>query len=305
MKILYILYTYNRPNILRECIRTLFNPKNTLWPSEMIIVDDGSADHQMKDSLYTFSRDNSTNFPIHFFNFMSNQGLGWNWEMVWNWVRMKGDFDYVVQIEQDYIWREDAIGEAVEVLEHKPLSLALSLMSNPDYWNGKQDTLFPQVMIEDFGKDPAKRQFLHKPFTIQTEKYGSILIQTTTNSCGTFICNWQRIKRLLEKYPDMWEKTFERCFNKPYPDRRKYAGDGPLTSGLSFYWYKDIEDRRNACEKINYEFEGPWLDVADFSLSSHVNGGDSLNGYIVPEMQQFIFCPNWKNEYSNVNPRAR
>ena len=303
MKILYVLYTYNRPNILKECIRTLFNPKNTVWPSEMIIVDDGSADFQMKDSLYTFSRDNSSNFPIHFFNFMSNQGLGWNWQMIWDWVKMHGDYDYVCQLEQDYVWREDAIGVAIAVMEEKPLSLALSLMSNPDYWNGKQNTLFPEVMIMDFGEDPAKREYLHKPYNIETENYGRVLIQGTTNSCGTFICNWQRIKRLLDKYPDMWEKTFERAFNKPYPERRKYAGDGPLTSGLSYFWYKDVEDRINKGENIDYSVEAPWLDVADFSLSSHVNGGPSLNGFIVPEMDQFIFCPNWKNEYLVKNPR--
>lgn len=299
-KILYILYTYNRPNILKKCFETLFRANNTVFPSEVLIIDDGS-NLELKDQLYSFCRENSKFIPFHFFSYAKNQGLGYNWELAWNWVRMH-NFDYVAQIEQDYIFREDAIGEAIEVLEQKPLSLALSLMSNPDYWNGKQNTLFPEVMIQDFGFDPAKREYLHKPFYIDTS-YGKIQIQTTTNSCGTFLCNWKRTKRLLDKYPEMWSHTFERSFNKPFPERRRYASDGAITSGLSFYWYKDVEDRIKEGENIDYSIEGPWLDVSDMSLSSHVNGGDSLNGYIVPELSSFINCHNWSDDYIINNPR--
>jgi glycosyltransferase involved in cell wall biosynthesis len=190
MKILYILYTYNRPQILEKCIATLFNPKNKVWPSELLVIDDGSNVNQ-KDLLYNLSRNNSI-FPIHFFSFSKNQGLGYNWELAWTWAKLR-NYDYIVQLEQDYVFREDAIGEAIDLLESKPLSVAVSGFSNPDFWTDKREWLFRKVMIDDFGEDPAKREFLHKPFKIKTEKHGEIEIQLTTNSCGTFICNWKRV----------------------------------------------------------------------------------------------------------------
>ncbi|MEK6883580.1 MAG: glycosyltransferase [Nanoarchaeota archaeon] len=299
MKILYVLYTYNRPQILQACLQTLFNPKNILWPTEMIVVDDGSI-LELKDALYNFHRD-TKKFPIHFFSFGANQGLGYNWELVFSWI-MARNFDYFIQLEQDYIWRENAIAEAIEVLEKKPLSCCVSGYSNPDFYTDKREWLFRKVMIEDFGDDPAKREYLHKPFHIDT-KFGKIEITLTTNSCGTFICNWRRVKQLLDKYPEMWVRCFERAFNKPYPERRKAAGDGPITSGISYYWYKDIEERIKNGEQINYENEAPWLDISDYSLSDHKNGGPSLNGHIIEEGLSFVSSPKWSDSFLNQNPR--
>ena len=297
-KILYVIYTHNRPTILKQCIETLFNAANTLWPTEVIILDDNS-DPNLKDSLYMFSRSNK-DFPIHFWSFGAPQGLGYNWELVWNYIKSR-DFDYVCQIEQDYIFRQDGIKEAIDLLKAKPLSCCVSGYSNPDFYNGKQETLFREVMVDLYKEDNAKREYLHKPFEVETDS-GKLEIQLTTNSCGTFICNWNRIKALLSKYPNMWEKVFERAFNKGFD--RRYAGDGPITSGISNYWYKDIEDRIHREESIDYKIEAPWLDICDYSISDHKNGGyGSLNGYIVPEGSSFVSSPKWSDDYLINNPR--
>ncbi len=297
MKLLYVIYTHNRGQILQKCLASLFRNDNLVSPTEVLIIDDNSIP-EIKDELYRFSKENRDIIPIHLLSFNSQQGLGWQWQLVYEWVKDR-DFDFVAFLEQDYVFRQDGIGEAIAALQAKPLSCCVSGYSNPDFYNGKQETLFREVMVENFGEDLIKREYLHKPQFIDTS-FGQIQIQFTTNSCGTFICNWKRIKYLLDKYPNMWRLVFERSFNRTYPERRQYAGDGPLTSGISFYWFRDMEDK-----DIDWAKEGPWIDICDFSISNHYNGGPSLNGCIVPEGCSFVSSPKWQEEYLINNPRKK
>lgn len=49
MELLYVIYTYNRPTALQECLRTLF-ANNDLQPDRVVIIDDGS-ERPLKESL--------------------------------------------------------------------------------------------------------------------------------------------------------------------------------------------------------------------------------------------------------------
>ena len=300
MNILYVLFTYQRPRILAEMMRTLLN-NNETRPDRFLIADDGS-DTNLKNSLYQFHIENRDTIPIDFFSFSQNNGLGYQWELCLNYAKIY-DPQYLFWLEQDYIFRKNGIDEALEILKLKPLTCAVSLFSNPDYYNGKQNHFFSELMIDLFKSDLAKREFLHKPFYIDT-KFGKIQIQLTTNACGCCVMNWSRIRDLLDKYPEMWEKVFLRSCNVGNEKERKFASDGHLTSGTSFYWYKDMEDRIKNGLEVDYNVMAPWLDICDYSVGNHINGGKfSLNGYIIPEMSSFVSSPKWvfqnSKEYDN------
>jgi len=64
MNLLYIIYTHNREKVLEQCLSSLFN-KNTTKPDRVLIIDDGS-NLDVKNSLYQFSLQNSSNIPIDF-----------------------------------------------------------------------------------------------------------------------------------------------------------------------------------------------------------------------------------------------
>jgi glycosyltransferase involved in cell wall biosynthesis len=301
--LLYIIFTYNRPKILEKMIDTLFS-NGTTHPKEVVIIDDGSNTPKLKLQLLALSLDlTKQGIPCHFFSFNQNQGLGYQWELAFNYIKSR-NFQYVFLLEQDYIFRQGGIDEAIEVLKKNPESLALSGYSNPDFYKlDKTEQMFPDIMKEQFGIDLVPRELMHKPFLVDT-KFGNIQVQLTSNSCGTYLMNWYRVKQLLGKFPEMQQTCLNRAFNIPFPERRRYAGDGPLTCGFTHYFYMDVLERIKSGENIDLSKVGAWLDICDFSISDHKNGGqDSLNGHIVPEMASFVSSPKWNDEFLIKNPR--
>ena len=69
MNLLYIIYTHNRSNILRQCLETLFN-NNQTKPDRVLIIDDGSEPN-LKNELFDFTLNNSINSKRTAFDFFS------------------------------------------------------------------------------------------------------------------------------------------------------------------------------------------------------------------------------------------
>lgn len=295
MELLYVIYTHNRPAILKECLRTLF--ENTeVRPDECVIIDDNS-EFGTKGGLFRFAAESSKYFPINFIGFNSPQGYGVTAEAGLRYIQWRNpNFTFVV--ESDYVFRKGYMEEALAVMKACPSSLALSAYNNPDFSDlSKTEEMFPRIMKEDFGSDLARREFLHKPRFIDTE-LGKIQIQFTTNSCGSFLLNWKNIRELIIKYPEIQETVFDRSCNKQPGGNRRFFGDGPFSHGLSHYWYIDKIFHNNA----NFETEGAWVDICDWSIGQHCNGA-GINGGIVPEGATFVGSKTWSNEYLNKNPR--
>jgi hypothetical protein len=112
------------------------------------------------------------------------------------------------------------------------------------------------------------------------------------------------VSYLMDKYPEMQTKVFDRSFNKQPGGDRKRAGDGPLTGGISWYWYKNIEDKIASGElsSFDYSTNAPWLDICDYSMANHINGG-GINGYIISEGRTFVGSPKWSDDYLTKSPR--
>lgn len=311
MHLLYIIYTYNRPNILQACLQSLFN-NTTVHPDRVVIIDDAS-ETKTKCNLFNFALENTINSgicPIDFMSFNRNVGYGWTAELG---IFMLHYFNpqYAMVVESDYIFRKGWCEEALAVLEAKPEAVGLSGYSNPDYYDkSKTEVMFPQIMREDFGTDLAHREFLHKPMDLET-KLGKIQIQGTTNCCGTFMLDWTRIQQLVRKFLEIKNKVFDRCCNKQIGGNRRFFADGVFTHGLSYYWYLSHAKKNSQPNQLTMDFanqnffenEFPWLDICDYSIANHVNGGGNLNGRLAQEGQSFVSSPKWKNEYLTTNPR--
>ena len=99
---LYIIYTHNRQNILKECLETLFK-NNETKPDRVLIIDDGSQP-QLKESLFHIALNNSINSKgttIDFLSLNKNLGYGNTGELG---IRMAIAYDpkYVFFIESDF-----------------------------------------------------------------------------------------------------------------------------------------------------------------------------------------------------------
>lgn len=305
MKILFIFYTFNRPQILQKCLETCFGNTN-IPPSEVLIIDDGSTIKQ-RQGLFQFAVENSKDFPINFLNLNRNIGIGYTFELGHIYTKFS-DPTVLVNVETDHIFRKGWLEDALAVFDAFPTALGIPIYSNPDYYDkSKTEEMFGRITVDDFGSDLAKREYLHKPFKTQTS-VGEMEVQFSDHSCGSFLLRWDRVSALMKNYPEMQSKVFNRAFNKEPLGDRRHAGDGPLTGGLSWFWYKNILDlqAQGLITDFDYSRNGPWVDVCDFSLANHINGGkDSLNGHIIPEMSTFVGSPKFKNEYLEKNPRIK
>lgn len=299
MESLLVLFTYNRPQVLQACVQTLFG--GTQYPfDEVLIINDGSTPQVSKAVVdFTLQNQNHSNTNFSIFHSGKNRGYSYSAELAFTYAKMRNP-KYFFFIEQDYVFRKGWAEEVLAVFEASPKTAAISGYSNPDFFDpAKYDQMFRQIIVEDFGSDPCAREFMYKPFDLDT-KLGKIKVQGGSNSCGCSFINWELVVEIIKEYPEFWEKVIERAcnMNGPSGNRQNY-GDGPFTHGLSWYWYQFWQGL-----DYNNEKEFPWLDICDYSLSQHLNGGsDSINGKIVAECSTFVGSPKWKDDYANKNPR--
>jgi glycosyltransferase involved in cell wall biosynthesis len=300
MESLLVLFTYNRPQILKACIETCFG--NTKYEfDEVLIINDGSRPETSGPvAQFVLANQPHPKTKFSLMHFGKNQGYSYAAEFAFNYAKWRNP-KYFFFVEQDYVFRKGWAEDALAVLEAAPNTLALSGYSNPDFFDkSKTEVMFPQIIKEDFGEDICAREFMHNPFVLNTKR-GDILVQGTSNSCGTAVVNWDEFMSFLHAYPEIWEKVIERACNMQAGGNRQNYGDGPFSHGLSHYFYKWHREMK-APEWFEKNF--PWLDICDFSISNHINGGaESINGKIVPEGSTFVSSPRWNDEYLQKDPR--
>jgi glycosyltransferase involved in cell wall biosynthesis len=298
MESLLILFCYNRPNILKQCIESMFNNTNHVF-DEVLLINDGSQP-EVTQSIMSFVLSNAAHPKTKFslMHFGKNQGYSYAAEFAFNYAKWRNP-KYLFFIEQDYIFRQGWAEEALAVLRASPKTVCISGYSNPDFFDvSKTEQMFPRIIKEDFGDDPCKREHMHTPFELETEA-GKILVQGTSNSCGTCIINWQNLMAFDGlTYGDFWTRVIERACNMQPGGNRNNYGDGPFSHGISYFWYNHYL----SCEKfgvtVDFSKEFPWLDICDFSIGNHINGGEeSINGKIVAEGQTFVGSPKWNPSF--------
>jgi len=297
MKLLYIYFTYNRPKVLADCLRTtLSNTK--IFPNEIYILDDCS-DLNIQSSLFKFAKENSSiEMPIHLILNGCNLGIGRQFESAYNLMRVLNP-EFIFMVESDYVFRREYMEDCMAVIESNPNVVAIPLTSHPDFYNKeKTDNFFPKLMIQQFRKDIINREYMYKPFEIDTKR-GKILVQGGSNSCGSCFLAYHRFNKILEDLNDQtrdvvseywqWMKI---AFTKDEINNKKMANDAIMTCALTWYWYEWA--KKNSLD-LTKNF--PWLDICDASIGQHLCIG-GVNGNVpgMVEGQTFVGSPVWKTE---------
>jgi len=303
MNIAFYIITYNRPNILAQSIRTAIN-NTSVKPNEIWIIDDGSTP-DLKSALLNYSIENSSKIPVNLLIHGVNLGIGYSFERVYSLINQNEDLDIACIIESDYIWRKDWLKDVLDIFESQQNCIAIAGADHPDMHDrSKTHRIFPEIMKDFFGEDLKSREYLYKPFFIDTNS-GKIEVQGVSNSCGCSILNWKRLKRAINyletngKVPinDFW-KRMDKGFHKNVPNNtRKQASDGWMSTTISKYGEMYLESIG-----IDITKNFPFLSICDYSISEHICGG-GVNGYVAPEGATFIRSPKWNNQYLDKNPR--
>lgn len=299
MKILYIIYTFNRPSVVSQCIETLLNNTN-IRPDELIIIDDGS-DKQMQANLARFCIENSTDqLPFNLYLSGKNNGVGWSFELGYLLMKYKNP-KRVFFIESDYVFRKNWAEEMLAVLDASPYTLGLSPSSHPDmYQKEKTFQLFPELMKEQFYQDVDSRQFMYSPFDLET-KLGQIKCQGISNTCGSHLLDYDRLQKFifndLGKEKEFWY-WMDRALHKWGNTDRTRASDQHISCTLSWYGNEYLT-KHNIDKSKNF----PLLDCCDYSWSEHLCVG-GINGMVnMPIGSTFVHSPAWNPEYLARNPR--
>ncbi|NJO61268.1 MAG: glycosyltransferase [Richelia sp. RM2_1_2] len=290
VNLLYILYCYNRPLVLSNCLNTLFN-NNSIRPDRLVIIDDGSEE-TMQDKLYLFRKDIvSQGLPCDYFSMRPNVGYATVAEIG---MRVADAFDpkYVFFIESDYVFRKNGIDDVYEVLTNTELgknAVGVAGYDHPDFYNrNKTHGLFSEIISNDFSHDPLNRSIYYKPQKTKLGDGREIEIEFTSNSCGTMYLNWHFIKMLREMfYPEMEKKWYEKVYDKHKQENRN-LNDGIMSHGLSYFWQKWAE------KKIDTSLYGPILNIKP-SVANHLCAG-GINGKLPGfyEGDTFVSSPSWK-----------
>ena len=115
---LYIIYTHNRQNILKECLETLFK-NNETKPDRVLVIDDGSQP-QLKENLFHIALNNSINSKATTIDFLSlNKNLEYG-NTAELGIRMAIAYDpkYVFFIESDYVFGKNGLDLVFDIFEN-------------------------------------------------------------------------------------------------------------------------------------------------------------------------------------------
>lgn len=285
--VLYVLYTYNRPFMLKKCIETLLHPEN-LTPSRILVLDDAS-NPEVKKALLSWQLADPR-FPIDVLSLGRNVGYGMNAEFGFSLVEAYNP-SYVYFIESDYIFSPTGLKTVQWLFENNDLAqnaIGFSGYDNPDFYDpAKYDKMFREVIMLDCAEDNLNRDIMFKP-TKHTTPFGEVELEFTSNSCGTMYFNWKKIQEIRAEFPVEYRTWIDRITDKYKPGRR-CLGDGVMSHGISWLWTEWA--KKHGVDTTKY---GALLNVKP-SVSNHINGGmDSINGHIVPEGSTFVSSPSWK-----------
>ena len=191
MNILFVILSYNRPKVLQECLRSLY--ENTkIKPTLSYILDDCSEDWMKQALLDAAIKRTKAGTPINVLINNKNLGVGHQFQTAYSLIRQHRP-DIACVIESDYIWRNEWLEDVVAVFEASPHTVAIAGMDHADmYQRHKTHGEFCKLMIEQQGKDIEARPFLYQPFNLETSR-GPIEVFGVSNSCGCQILHWGRI----------------------------------------------------------------------------------------------------------------
>lgn len=288
-KILYIIFTHNRPKALGVCLESIFN-RNETRPDRCLIIDDGS-DAGLKKELM----DLSLRAKFDYFSINPNVFYGRAFEMGLKLCEAINP-KYVFFIESDYEFRQNGLDQVLDVLENTEYgrkALAVSLTDHPDYENlDKINNVFPRLAEENGLIETRDFTRMYKPFDYNG-KYGRIKVEFVSNTCGCVVFSWQKMAFFKEEYLDKYNYWFDKSVDKG--KEKRCLNDGCLSIGAALMWqeyYKDIGFSPLVDGTVT-ENCGAILNIKPSVGQHYCSGGinGKLSGF--EELSTFVGSPSW------------
>ena len=276
MDLMFIIFTFNRPKALAECLRTVIS-NTSIRPDSMFILDDGS-DVTLQTNLANFCLENKnqkSNLSVYLNGY--NRGVGHQFQLAYSLIKQYSP-KIVFLVEGDYYFRKSYIEDCLALFESMPTCIAIPAMDHsdmrkPEKYNG----IFVDLMKEQFGEDIEGRQYMYRNFEVDTTE-GKMEVFGCSNSCGAQILHWERINKFifddLGAEQEYW-KHMDRGFHVGR-DRNR-ASDAHMSCTHSYLWEKwAIKNNVDLTKNFGY------INILP-SLSFHAcNQG--LNGMLDPKI---------------------
>lgn len=282
MELLYVIFTYTRPKVLKVCLDSLFG-NNQLRPDKIVIINDCGT-QEIRDSLYQFTKDNK----IDYYCLNQNLGYGRIFEMGIN-IAETYEPKYCYFLESDYYFAPNGLDKVNDIFrnnEYGQNSLGWSGYDNPDFvLKNKVDTTFHEILIDNFGDDNLNWNILYKPF-LQSTAFGDVYLEHCSNSCGDMYFNWQMMMEIKREFPVEYQLWKDRTCDKHKVGARNLS-DGAESSGA--WWLWDKYAKKHCIDRDKYS---ALLNIKP-SVANHLNSGaDSINGRLISEeCKTFVGSP--------------
>lgn len=297
MRRLLVLFVHNRPQILQLCLDSIFNYNNIKFDDVLVIND--ASQNGLSNAIYDLCKEHG--FTLTHFN--KNRGYADAAWYAFSYIEQYNP-DLVYWIEQDYVFKTQGLDLIDWLATEGPYKTCLgaSLYDNPDFANKeKVFETFPRIYneyLDEFilNENRVKevstdcfllnRDRLYWPQKTNTP-FGPVYAENISNSCGTMLLNWRNINSMFRKKQEdyvTWKKSV--CdFGK---DKRN-LNDGAMSHGLCAYGKIHTHE---TCDLL--------FNVLP-SIGNHINGGDSINGHIVPECHTFVGSPSWDKSFEETS----
>lgn len=175
-KISAIITTYNRANIVRDAIASVFS--QTYPVSELIVVDDGSYDDSEKAISDTFE-----NAPIPArYIFKPNGGMATSL----NHGIKEAQFDWIAFLDDDDMWNEKHIEKSINLLNATPSSECVISLRDE---KGKTQVP-PKKLLKPYEKHPTlENVLLHRKSSLTSPFF--------TSTVGTCLIHRDLARKIL------------------------------------------------------------------------------------------------------------
>lgn len=288
MKALAVIFTHERPKILRHCLSSFFTSTTEL-PERVVIIDDGSGSEVyevLDDTKQRWGRQTHIEIvrkPKSGFADSVRRAL---------WFARCYDPDQLWLIESDYVFAHgglDAVRDVLANTDEGRACFGIAGYDHPDFSRtDHRETAYPAEAITMLGFDPVRRGTLWslRAFAGKRKAY---LGQFVSNTCISSYLNW----RLISANPGAMDALDLAADPKPTAGRPLAAelaangcpDDGQLSNGLNAAWEDWAVEQGLARDRF-----ACWLNIRP-SVANHISGGGLHTS--AGEMVSDAWSPSW------------
>jgi len=282
MKLLNIIFTYNRPKTQFAFWDTLENC-TSIHADHTVVIDDKSQDIT-QSWLYSHCQEKGHDLLLR----GKNQGYSRNYWTGYNMVK-NYEPEIVSFLESDYVFRKNYMEEVMAVFEALPDCLVVKAFCHRDYYDrAKIIPWFKQATIDAFGSPLNSAENLYVEKELETTQ-GKIKFMYGSHSCGCVFVNWKRLREICDIEKELDPIIYKAC-------KENQAGtvidDGLISSAIAKIWDKKYNANSERNEESGVVF------ISDYSLSCHVNSG-GVNHEGITEEGTSTVTVNFPQDYKN------